>query len=157
MAKPARPSHPYQGSLLDCDPRHRSPQQHIDHRRSACLVSPQHVAPPSLRPSRSSALALSACTGSGGGDSESGAAVDTSKLIIGLESDMAALGYDPVRYSTGQRMFYEGIYDSLFVLDQDGQVVPQLVTSFEYNEDSTQLTLDLDTSATFDDGSTLTR
>ena len=56
----------------------------------------------------------------------------------------------------GQRMFYEGIYDSLFVLDEDGQVVPQLVTSFEYNEDSTQLTLDLDTSATFDDGTTLT-
>ncbi len=87
---------------------------------------------------------------------ESGGAADTSKLVIGLESDMAALGYDPVRYSTGQRMFFEGIYDSLFVLDQDGQVVPQLVTTFEYNEDKTQLTLDLDTSATFDDGSTLT-
>ena len=102
-----------------------------------------------------SALALAGCTGSGG-TAESGGAVDTSKLVIGIESDMAALGYDPVRYSTGQRMFYEGIYDSLFVLDEDGQVVPQLVTSFEYNEDNTQLTLDLDTSATFDDGSTLT-
>ena len=49
-------------------------------------------------------------------------------------------------------MFFEGIYDSLFVLDQDGQVVPDLVTTSEYNADSTQLTLDLDTSATFDDG-----
>ena len=102
-----------------------------------------------------SALALAGCTGSGG-TAESGGAADTSKLVIGIESDMAALGYDPVRYSTGQRMFYEGIYDSLFVLDEEGQVVPQLVTSFEYNEDNTQLTLDLDTSATFDDGSTLT-
>ena len=52
-------------------------------------------------------------------------------------------------------MFFEGMYDSLFVLDENGQVVPDLVTNFEYNEDQTQLTLDLDTSATFEDGSTL--
>ncbi|SFS13036.1 peptide/nickel transport system substrate-binding protein [Microbacterium sp. cf046] len=101
------------------------------------------------------ALALSACTGSGGG-SASGGAADTSKLVIGLDSDQAALGYDPVRYAAGQRFFFEGIYDSLFVLDEDGAVVPDLVTNFEYNADQTQLTLDLDTSATFDDGSTLT-
>lgn len=101
-----------------------------------------------------SALALSGCTGSdGGGDSAD--AVDTSRLVIGIDSDQAALGYDPIRYAAGQRMFFEGIYDSLFVLDADGQVVPQLVTSFEYNADQTQLTLDLDTSATFDDGTTL--
>ena len=56
----------------------------------------------------------------------------------------------PVRYGSGQRMFFEGIYDSLFVLDQEGQIVPQLVTKFEYSEDKTQLTLDLDTSATFE-------
>ena len=102
-----------------------------------------------------SALALSACTGSGGGGSASGGAADTSKLVIGLDSDQAPLGYDPVRYSSGQRFFFEGIYDSLFVLDQEGAVVPDLVTSFTYNEDQTQLTLDLDTSATFDDGTTL--
>ena len=67
-----------------------------------------------------SALALSACSGSGGGGSESGGAADTSKLVIGLDSDQAALGYDPLRYGSGQRMFFEGIYDSLFVLDEDG-------------------------------------
>ena len=102
-----------------------------------------------------SALALSACTGSGGGGDASGGAVDTSKLVIGLDGDQAALGYDPVRYGSGQRMFFEGMYDSLFVLDENGQIVPDLVTNFEYNEDQTQLTLDLDTSATFEDGSTL--
>ena len=52
-------------------------------------------------------------------------------------------------------MFFEGIYDSLFLLDEEGNVVPDLVTNFEYNEDQTQLTLDLDTSATFADGSTV--
>ncbi len=102
-----------------------------------------------------SALAFTACSGGGGGG-QSGGAADTSKLVIGLDSDQAAFGYDPIRYGNGQRMFFEGIYDSLFVLDADGQVAPQLVTSFEYNADQTQLTLDLDTTATFPDGSTLT-
>ncbi|MFH8250164.1 ABC transporter substrate-binding protein [Microbacterium sp. B2969] len=100
-----------------------------------------------------SALALTACTGSGGGGSAGSA--DTSKLVIGLDSDQAPLGYDPLRYGGGQRMFFEGVYDSLFVYDQDAKVVPSLVTTFEYNADNTQLTLDLDTSATFDDGTKL--
>lgn len=103
-----------------------------------------------------SALALSACTGSGEGGGAGGDAADTSVLVIGLESDQAALGYDPLRYGSGQRMFFEGIYDSLFLLDEEGEVVPDLVTNFEYSEDQTQLTLDLDTSATFADGSTVT-
>jgi peptide/nickel transport system substrate-binding protein len=102
-----------------------------------------------------SALTLSACSGSGGGGSASGGEAGSSKLIIALDSDQAALGYDPARYGSGQRFFFEGIYDSLFLLDEEGQVVPDLVTGFEYNADQTQLTLDLDTSATFDDGSTL--
>src|SRR5262245_43319926 len=88
------------------------------------------------------ALILSGCTGGGAGGATEGAS-DTAKLVIGLDSDQAALGYDPVRYGAGQRMFFEGIYDSLFVQDDQGKVVPQLVTSFAYNDDSTQLTLDL--------------
>jgi peptide/nickel transport system substrate-binding protein len=102
-----------------------------------------------------SALVLSACSGAATGSNPDEPA-DTSKLVIGIDSDQAALGYDPVRYGNGQRMFFEGIYDSLFVLDKDGKVVPDLVTNFEYNADSTQLTLDIDTAATFADGSTLT-
>lgn len=101
-----------------------------------------------------SALALSACSGSGDGGGSGGAA-DTSRLTIGVDTDMATGGYDPIRGSVNQRMFWEGVYDSLFVIDEQGQVVPQLVTSFSFNDDSTQMTLDLDTSATFEDGSTL--
>lgn len=100
-------------------------------------------------------LAFAGCSGSGGGGSASGGAADTSKLVIGLESDQAALGYDPLRYGSGQRMFFEGLYDSLFVIDEEGKVAPDLVTAFEYSEDKTQLTLDLDTSATFADGTAL--
>ena len=106
-----------------------------------------------------SALALSACSGSSGGDSSGGGdggAVDTARLTIAVEADMAPGGYDPLRYSTGQRMFYEGMYNSLFKTDADGQIVPDLVTDFSFNEDNTQMTMDLDTSATFPDGSTLT-
>lgn len=102
------------------------------------------------------ALALSACTGSGGdsdgGGGDAGEAVDTSLLVIAPDSDMAALGYDPLRYAAGQRLFFEGLYDSLFVIDENGEIAPDLVTSFEYNDDDTELTLDLDTSATFADG-----
>nr|WP_274636129.1 ABC transporter substrate-binding protein [Microbacterium bovistercoris] len=103
-----------------------------------------------------SALALSGCSGSSaGGDDPSGTA-DTSQLTIALDSDQAATGYDPIHYSSGQRMFFEGVYDSLFALDAQGKVVPDLVTNFSYNKDNTQLTLDLDTGATFSDGSKLT-
>lgn len=98
------------------------------------------------------AVALSACSGAAAGD---GGKPDTHRLIIGVEADQAPFGYDPIRYGTGQRMLFEGLYDSLFVLDKDGKVVPQLVKKFEYNADSTQLTLHLDTTATFPDGSKL--
>jgi peptide/nickel transport system substrate-binding protein len=96
-----------------------------------------------------SALALSGCTGSATG------AGDTSRLTIAIESDMATKGYDPIVGSVNQRIFWEGIYQSLFAIDENGEVAPQLVTAFTFNDDSTELTLDLDTSATFSDGSTL--
>lgn len=102
-----------------------------------------------------SALALSACSGTAGNTPNGGNAADTSKLVLGLDADQAPLGYDPIRYASGQRMFFEGVYDSLFELAADGSVVPALVTEFSYNEDQTELTLDLDTSVTFADGSTL--
>ncbi|HWU59542.1 MAG TPA: ABC transporter substrate-binding protein [Microbacteriaceae bacterium] len=102
-----------------------------------------------------SALTLSACSGSSGSGG-SGAAVDTSKLTIGIQADMAPNGYDPLRYSTGQRIFFEGMYDSLFMLNNDGKTVPDLVKKFSYNADNTQMTLDLKTNVKFTDGSELT-
>ncbi|GAA3910241.1 ABC transporter substrate-binding protein [Microbacterium invictum] len=117
-------------------------------------ITPTARAAAAIAALAASALVLSACSGSGDpGTSDEPA--DTAKLVIGLESDQAALGYDPIRYGNGQRMFFEGIYDSLFLLDEDGAVVPDLVTNFEYSEDQTELTLDLDTSATFADGTAL--
>lgn len=118
-------------------------------------ITPTARAAAAIAAMAASALVLSACSGAASG-SNANEPADTSKLVIGIDSDQAALGYDPVRYGNGQRMFFEGIYDSLFVLDKDGKVVPDLVTEFVYNDDSTELTLDLDATATFADGSTLT-
>ncbi|MEV8274170.1 ABC transporter substrate-binding protein [Microbacterium sp. NPDC077184] len=101
------------------------------------------------------ALGLSACSGSGGSVDEEGGDADTSKVVIALEADMAPNGYDPLRYSTGQRFFFEGMYDSLFTLDEEGLPTPGAATSFEFNEDFTEMTMDLDTSIVFDDGTAL--
>ncbi|MCX7520760.1 ABC transporter substrate-binding protein [Microbacterium sp. STN6] len=99
-------------------------------------------------------IPLAACSGgSGGGDK---GAANASKLTLGLESDPAPQGYDPVHYAGGaQDQFYSGLYDSLFTYDKDGKVVPSLVSDFSYNADSTTLTLDLKPDVTFTDGGTL--
>jgi len=117
-------------------------------------ITPSARAAAAIAALAASALVLAACTGgtTSPDGTNTGTPVDTAKLVLGLDSAQAALGYDPLRYGNGQRLFFEGIYDSLFLLDENGAVVPDLVTSFEYSEDQTVLTLDLDTSVTFADG-----
>ncbi|WES63306.1 ABC transporter substrate-binding protein [Microbacter sp. GSS18] len=100
------------------------------------------------------ALTLTACSGSGG-DADGGGEADTASLVIGLDADQAPQGYDPLLYSNGQRFFFEGMYDSLFEIGEDGSVVPSAATDFSFNEDFTQMTLDVDTTLTFDDGTAL--
>jgi len=102
------------------------------------------------------AMLLGACSSPGQSTSPGATAGANSTVRIMMDSDMATYGYDPIRYGTGQVMFYEGLYDSLFAMDADGNPVPQLVTSFSYNADNTQLTLHLDTTSTFTDGAKLT-
>ena len=91
---------------------------------------------------------------SGSGASGSGAPSQT--LTIGYDSDPAPQGYDPLLYAGGQRLFYESLYQSLFVQTANGGVAPGLVTSFSYNAEKTQLTLKLKSGVTFTDGSKLT-
>ncbi|MGP6177757.1 ABC transporter substrate-binding protein [Microbacterium sp. A196] len=79
----------------------------------------------------------------------------SSTLSLGIDEDMAVKGYDPLRTSGQQRLFFESLYDTLFELGDDGSTQPGLATAATYNEDNTVLTLTLDTSATFADGSTL--
>ena len=83
-------------------------------------------------------------------------ATDTSTVTIAYDSDLAPQGYDPLRYSTGQAIFFSGLYDSLFARQEDGSVKPQLATEAVYNADNTVLTLTIDDTATFTDGGKLT-
>ena len=88
------------------------------------------------------ALSLTACgsAASGGGSaasgssgSGSGSGTPSETLTIGYDSDPAPQGYDPLLYGAGQRMFYESMYQSLFVETSTGGAAPGLVTSYTYN------------------------
>ena len=105
------------------------------------------------------ALSLTACgsaASGGAGGGASGGGTPSQTLTIGYDSDPAPQGYDPLLYAGGQRLFYESLYQSLFVQTANGGVAPGLVTSFSYNAKKTQLTLKLKSGVTFTDGSKLT-
>lgn len=99
-------------------------------------------------------ISVAACgsTASSGSTSSSGAGT----LTIGYNGDPAPTGYDPLLYSGGQRLFFESLYQSLFVETPNGGAAPQLVSSFSYNASKTQMTLKLKPGVTFTDGSALT-
>ncbi|OLT11190.1 hypothetical protein BJF79_04705 [Actinomadura sp. CNU-125] len=62
--------------------------------------------------------------------------------------------FDPTRLNTGSGLLYwQAVYDTLVRLDARRRPVPGLATSFEYNDDQTELTLDLRRGVTFSDGS----
>jgi peptide/nickel transport system substrate-binding protein len=103
------------------------------------------------------ALSLTACGGAANsGGSAGGSGTPSQTLTIGYDSDPAPQGYDPLLYGSGQRLFYESMYQSLFVQTASGGVAPQLVSSFSYNAKKTQMTLKLKSGVTFTDGSKLT-
>ena len=97
------------------------------------------------------ALSLTAC-----GGAASGGGTTSQTLTIGYDSDPAPQGYDPLLYGSGQRMFYESLYQSLFVETSTGGAAPELVSSYSYNAKKTQMTLKLKSGVTFTDGSKLT-
>ncbi|MCZ2839394.1 ABC transporter substrate-binding protein [Modestobacter sp. VKM Ac-2985] len=98
---------------------------------------------------------LAACGGGeGGGGTSSQSPSDT--LAIGLDSDPAPTGYDPLLYSDRQFEFFAPLYDALFVTASDGSIEPSLVAESTNNEENTQTTLILRDGVTFDDGSALT-
>lgn len=101
------------------------------------------------------ALLMGSLAACGGGNSTTTNTADKSTLTIGLDSDSASFGYDPIRVADAQRQFMESLYDTLFDLQPDGSAGPGLASAFEYNADSTVLTLTLKEGVTFSDGSPL--
>ena len=106
------------------------------------------------------ALSLTACgsaaSSGAAAAARSGSGTPSQTLTIGYDSDPAPQGYDPLLYAGGQRLFYESLYQSLFVQTASGGVAPGLVASYSYNAKKTQLTLKLKSGVTFTDGSKLT-
>src|SRR6202042_2930458 len=103
------------------------------------------------------ALTLTACgSAASSGGSAGGSGTPSQTLTIGYDSDPAPQGYDPLLYGSGQRMFYESLYQSLFVETSTGGAAPELVSSYSYNAKKTQMTLTLKSGVTFTDGSKLT-
>ncbi len=88
-----------------------------------------------------------------GGSDEEGSAGTT--LAIALGADVAPTGFDAQRYAAAQFEFYSTVYDALFVTDENGEVQPSVVETFENSEDGTVLTLTLREGVTFGDGSPL--
>ena len=144
-----------EGSPPDCDPRHRSPQQHTDHRRSGCPVSPQHVAPPSLRPSQHQpsrsahapvrAEAAPRAEAPPTPPSSSSDSTPTGRARLRPACATAAASGCSSRASTTRSSSST----------RRGRSSPTWSPPSSTTRTSTQLTLDLDTSATFDDGTAL--
>src|ERR1700729_1865334 len=101
-------------------------------------------------------IGASAASSSGGTAAAGGSASGGQALTIGYDSDPAPQGYDPLLYGAGQRLFYESMYQSLFVETSTGGAAPELVSSYSYNAKKTQMTLTLKSGVTFADGSKLT-
>ncbi|MEY2946471.1 MAG: hypothetical protein RL243_1255 [Actinomycetota bacterium] len=80
----------------------------------------------------------------------------TKAIVIGLSSDPAPTTYDPIRYSGGQRLFYESLYDSLFLPDGKNGALPGLAVSSSLASDKTTFKLTLRSGVKFQDGSALT-
>ncbi|MEL7158666.1 MAG: ABC transporter substrate-binding protein, partial [Actinomycetota bacterium] len=85
-----------------------------------------------------------------------GEAVHGGKLVYGIEADSA----NPwTHYATSCaiscRMIFRAITDGLFVTDENGEIQPYLVESFEPNDDFTEWTMTIREGITFHDGEPL--
>ena len=96
------------------------------------------------------ALALAGCAG-GGAPAQTEGPQRGGTLTIGAIVDITS--WDPAQAHVGHQLQpYQAVYDTLILRSPDGELEPMLATDWSYNEDRTQLTLDLRTDVTFSDG-----
>lgn len=92
-------------------------------------------------------LALAGC--SGGADP----ADDATPHVLTLGATVDAASWDPADAEFGNRIQYlQPVYDSLLHITPELEIEPWLATSFEYNDDATELTLELRDDVVFSDG-----
>ncbi|MGN8132385.1 ABC transporter substrate-binding protein [Paenarthrobacter sp. 22069] len=94
-------------------------------------------------------FSLSACSG-GGGTPSSGEATTTLKLGVGA----APASFDPAQIENNGNALElaQPVYDSLLHRAPNGDIQPWLAKDWKYNDNKTQLTLDLRDDVTFSDG-----
>lgn len=105
---------------------------------------------------RIAAIAAAALVLTGGVAGAANAATRT--LTIGDVSDPAPAKYDPVAYSDAQALFFESLYDQLFIKTAPASakgVKGGLVSSHTLSDDKTTLTMTIRSGVKFTDGSTL--
>lgn len=99
-------------------------------------------------------LALAACGGGSETDpaaSGGGPAGAAGTLTLGAVND--ATSFDPAQSHVGHPMqYYQPVYDSLLRKTPEGELEPMLAEEWEYNENKTELTLELRDDVTFSDG-----
>lgn len=96
--------------------------------------------------------ALAACS-SGGSGSPTGDATSASGGTLTIAAVVDNNSFDRAALEIGNRVHYwMPVYDTLLVLDPEANLQPNLATDWQYNEDSTALTLALRDDVTFTDG-----
>jgi hypothetical protein len=91
-------------------------------------------------------LALAGCGGQRAAD-------DSRTLTLAVVADVTS--WDPAQAHVGHQLQpYQPVYDTLIQREPDGTLSPMLATAWAYNDDRTELTLDLRTGVTFSDGTT---
>lgn len=100
-------------------------------------------------------LAAAGCAPASSGTS--GGAASTSTDLITLALDQDFVGFDHAKLPSGSAAVqaWQAVYDTLLVMDSNGNVVPNLAESFEFNDAHTVLTLKLRQGVKFHDGTVL--
>ncbi|RUR01398.1 ABC transporter substrate-binding protein [Labedella endophytica] len=97
------------------------------------------------------AAALVAGCSSGGGDTGGGSAEGGGTLTLGILGEPTS--WDPSQAHVGHGLQpYQVTYDTLVLRTADGTLEPMLATEWSYNDDRTELTLELRDDVTFSDG-----
>lgn len=82
------------------------------------------------------------------------AGAEAQTLRIGLQEDPDLMDPDRARTFVG-RIVFTGLCDKLFDIDKDLQIIPQLATEWSWNEDETELSLQIREGVLFHDGEPL--
>lgn len=105
-------------------------------------------------------LVLAGCSaGSGGGgqdDDPSTGGGDDSSVSIGLAAEPVSLDFTSSDGAAIPQALLSNVYETLVTVDQDGEIVPELATSYEVSEDGLTYTFTLRDGVTFSDGEELT-